>query len=303
MKSSFYYFFWALAGAVVLFVAVVFVFHFQPESVSAQLEEKARRQEVIGLMRLHLASAVEAEKNAVLATTDQGSQTFADQARGETATVGRLQAELSPLLKSDREKELLGQFSGTFAEFQRVDKELLDLAVRNTNLKAYALAFGPAAEAIDDMDAPLSRLLKRSALSSSPDARQVMMLAADAEAGALRIETLLPPHIAEVDDKKMNDLEARMGQENRQVQGDLKELERLLPADKDVETAGLRYGRFMELESRILTLSRENTNVKSLSISLSEKRKIAALCQDSLSALGEAVAGEIIPGEKVAMPR
>jgi hypothetical protein len=303
MKSSFYYLLWALAGAAVLFVLVVFVLHFQPESVSAQLEAKTRRQEVIGQMRLHLASAVEAEKSAVLATTDQSSQTFADQARAESATVGRLQTDLSPLLKSGREKALLEQFLGAFAEFQRIDRELLELAVKNTNLKAYALAFGPAAEAIDDTDATLSRLLKKSAISSSPNARQVMLLAADAEASALRIETLLPPHIAEESDKRMDELEARMGGEDQRAQKDMRELERLLPADQDVESAKLHYGRFMELKARILTLSRENTNVKSLSTSLTEKRKIAALCEDSLSALEEAIVGEAIPGESVVIPR
>ena len=56
----------------------VFVFHFQPESVSAQIEARAKRQEVVSQMRLHLASAVDAEKSAVLATDDQTSRTFAE---------------------------------------------------------------------------------------------------------------------------------------------------------------------------------------------------------------------------------
>jgi hypothetical protein len=303
MKSSFSLLFWALAGAAVLFLIVVFVFHFQPESVSAQIEAKAKRLEVIGQMRLHLASAVEAEKSAVLATTDQTSQTFADQSRSETALVARLQTQLSPLLRSDKERALLKQFNGAFADFQRVDKELLDLAVKNTNLKAYSLAFGPAAEAIDRTNTLLSRLLNKNASSFSSNARQVLLLAADAESNALRIEVLLPPHIAEESDKKMDELEARMEGEDRQVQKDMKELEALLPADQDLETAKSSYARFKEIESQILKLSRENTNLKSLSISLSEKRKVAALCQDSLSALEDFIQGEAIPGEKVIIPR
>jgi len=38
-------------------------------------------------------------------------------------------------------------FSECFADYQRIDRDLLALAVKNTNIKAFALAFGPAAEA------------------------------------------------------------------------------------------------------------------------------------------------------------
>jgi len=56
------------------------------------------------------------------------------------------------------EKDLLAQFATAFAEFQRIDKDLLALAVKNTNLKAYNLAFGPAATRLKEMDTALARL-------------------------------------------------------------------------------------------------------------------------------------------------
>ena len=62
-----------------------------------------------------------------------------------------------------RERDLSAQFAEDFAEFQRVDDELLTLAVKNTNVKAYSLAFGPAAAAIEEMNAALDRLLATNA--------------------------------------------------------------------------------------------------------------------------------------------
>jgi hypothetical protein len=165
------------------------------------------------------------------------------------------------------------------------------------------MAFGPAAEAIKDMDGALSRLIEHNAGSSSPNARQVMLLAARTDTGVLRIQALLPPHIAEENENREDELERRMANEDKQVQNALKHLDTLLPSSPDVETAKDQYRRFTELKSQIIKLSRENTNVRSLSISLNEKRRVTALCQDSLATLEKAVDNEEIPGEKVVSPR
>ena len=73
---------WLVGGTVLL----AFLLHFRQESGPAQqLTSKASRVDLVGRMQLDLASASEAEKSAVLAITDQDSQTFADQARAAIA--------------------------------------------------------------------------------------------------------------------------------------------------------------------------------------------------------------------------
>ncbi|MBS1105746.1 MAG: hypothetical protein H6Q91_1248, partial [Deltaproteobacteria bacterium] len=190
---------WMAVGAAILllFGLLVLLFGNQPNP-NAQLALKAQRVNLVGRMQLDLASASEAEKSAVLAVTDQESQAFANQARARTADVERERRELVELLNKDGtqgEKDLLAEFSQRFTEFQRIDNELLSLAVQNTNLKAYALTFGPAAGALNEMSAALTRLATANA--DAPDARDVMSLAYGAEIAALRIQTMLPPHIAE----------------------------------------------------------------------------------------------------------
>ncbi len=303
VKFSFRYFFWGLAGAVVFVAVILVVLHFQPTSVAAQVEARARREEVVNQLQFHLASATEAEKSAVLATTDKDSEVFADQARAETATVEGLRADFGTLAQTGREKQLLADFSKAFTEYQQIDAQLLDLAVKNTNLKAYALAFGPAAAAIDDMDAALSRLIAQGEGSAAANARQVMFLAAGAEAAARRIQVLLPPHIAEESDSKMDELEARMTAEDQRVANDMKGLAALLPSNQNVETASSRYATFSDLRRQIIALSRANTNVRSLTISLNQKRAVTALCQDALLALEKTIEEESIPGENVVNPR
>src|ERR1039458_10186953 len=79
-------FLWMAAGAAfigVIFLVVMNVPHNQ--TPAARLALKDRKIELVDQMRLALAAASEAEKSAVLATTDEDSQTFADQARAATA--------------------------------------------------------------------------------------------------------------------------------------------------------------------------------------------------------------------------
>ena len=53
---------------------------------------------------------------------------------------------------------------------------------------------------------------------------------------------------------------------------------------------------------RILALSLENTNVRSLALSLNQKRKAMILCLDALNALKEAVLEEPIAGVTYGRP-
>jgi len=291
---------WMIPGVAMLLALLLVVLHFNQEQKPAeQVAFKARRVDLVGRMRLALASASEAEKSAVMATTDQDSQTFADQARAATTEVQEEGRELEDLLKTggtSGERDLLAQFSQNFTEFQRIDKDLLKLAVRNTNLKAYDLAFGPAADALREMSEALSRLV--AANSASPASSPVMRLADDAQIAALRLQTLLPPHIAEESDRKMDELEASMAKDDEQVRKDLAGLAALpdLSGDADRASAVASYDRFSTIKAQILTLSRENTNVRSLAISLNQKRKVMLLCQETLNALQLAILEEPIAG-------
>jgi hypothetical protein len=299
-------FLWMVFGAVVLLVVMLVVLHVQKgQSPAEQLAFKAKRVDLVERMRLALASASEAEKSAVLAITDEDSQKFADQARAATADVDRGSKELADLLQtggSANEKELLTQFNKVFADFQRVDRDLLALAIKNTNLKAYSLAFGASATAVQEMDDALSRVITKSA--TAPEARNIALLAFGAETAALRIQTLLAPHIAEESDSKMDELEARMTKEDETVRKNLDELSKLpiFSGDPDLEKATARYADFSKLRTQILGLSRENTNVRSLTISLNEKRKVMLSCQDALAALQQAILQEHIDGVNYGPP-
>jgi hypothetical protein len=148
------------------------------------------------------------------------------------------------------------------------------------------------------MDAALSRLVAQNANSAFLDARQVMQLADDARIRALRIQTLLAPHIAEESDRKMDELEAQMTKEDLEARKDLEGLASLLKpgSSPDLETAVSDYAKFSGIRAEIIRLSRANTNVRSLALSLNQKRKVMLMCQDALAALEQAIGQEPIAG-------
>jgi hypothetical protein len=301
-------FFWAAGATALLIVITLLALHYhREEDTAAKAAFKARRIELVQRMRAALALTNAAEKSAVMATTDQESRAFADQARAASAVVEQRRDELAKLLESggtQEERDLLSRFSRDLVACDRIDGELLDLAVKNTNLKAYALAFGPAADVLAEMDAALSRILQESAASTAPEARQVMLRAAGAQSGSWRILAGLPPHVSEETDQKMDELEARVAGEDRTVRSDLKELAALLgPGSPDVEAATSCYARFTEMKTRILDLSRQNTNVRSLLISLNQKTTAVQACQESLDVLERRLQEEPLTDGPPLIPR
>jgi ABC-type multidrug transport system ATPase subunit len=93
-------------------------------------------------------------------------------------------------------------------------------------------------------------------------------------------------------------MEASMGKEEMQVRKDLDDLTTLVKplGDVDLAAALSQFARYREVKAHILALSRENTNVRSMTLSLSQKRKAMALCLDSLNALKIAILDEPIAG-------
>jgi len=291
---------WMAVGSIALLAVLVVLTLFRSgEDPDEQLKAKTHRLALVSQIRWSLESAAEAEKSAVLAITDEDSQKFADQARAATAMTEKNRRELESVLPT-AEWDLFAEFSRAFAELQRIDQEVLELAVKNTNLKAFSLAFGPAAAAIKEFDAALARL--------PADDMNVVRLASDARIAALRLAVLLPPHIAEQTEPKMDEMEAQMTTEDQEVRRSLNALatQPSLASNADLKTADVSYQRFSELRAQILKLSRENTNVRSLTLSLTQKRKALAACEDALVSLQEAIQNEVIASKPVGraiMPR
>src|SRR5262245_11664034 len=240
---------------------------------------------------VQFSKAGDAANRAVMADTDETSVVFAGEAEQATQAVEKDTAALRSLLTSlqySKELRLLDEFDKRFAEYRALDRSVLDLAVENTNLKAQRLSFGPAREAADAFQTSLDAVMP----ATKSDAWRVKALAATAVAAVREIQTLQAPHIAESDDAVMTRIEGRMTAAAGVARDQLTMLAGVTaPASRtQLAAASASLDRFLDFNMQLIALSRRNTNVRSLALSLGQKRMRTAACEDSLRALQDALA-------------
>ncbi len=250
-----------------------------------------QKMKLVSEMRVNVNASVEAEKSAVLADTDEASRTFAAQAEKASDTVEADRQKLGTLIEAEKtgpEMDMFRQFSICWEKFQQVDKELLPLSEQNTNIKAYNLSHGAGDTALDHLDAALKQI---TAPLSAPGIKacDIQGAAYRIMIAALRIQVLQSPHIAESSFVRMDEIEAKIHTCDQHIRDDLKKLSDMTGASgtasiKSVEDA---YTHFWQINTEILKLSRQNSNIRSMTLSLGQKRKVTAECQDVLSALEE----------------
>jgi hypothetical protein len=248
----------------------------------------SRKAATLSAMKINIIKSVEAEKSAVMANTDEESVRFAEESRHASEAAEKNWQELTELIgayPSAPEKELLQEFDSCWREFRKIDQQVLEFAVQNTNLKAARLSFGAAGTAMNEFGHALSGLMSYS--MSGPICR----LGYDAQTAALMIHVLHAPHIASPDDVEMDGIEKTIQENDAVVRRSLGEIRALLSPEKKrvLQRAEASYDAFMEITARVLHLSRQNTNIKSFELSLNRKGKITAQCDTILKNLQDAV--------------
>jgi methyl-accepting chemotaxis protein len=256
--------------------------------VNAALGQLAEARRLSADLLVEFTKAADAANRAVMADTDAMSVSDAQEARTARQAVHKDADALGPVLQGldySDESRLLQDFAARFAAYETLDDRILDLAVENTNLKAQRLSFGPAQAAADEFRDALD------AVAPARDPAQVRALGAIAVAAVREIQALQAPHIAAADDQAMAGLERRMTTAEAAARRALANLAPLVPpaSSPRLVAAGKALDDFMAVNAQILALSHRNTNVRSLALSLDEKRKVTGPCEAALRALQAAL--------------
>jgi hypothetical protein len=243
-------------------------------------------------MRVNLLKSIEMEKNAVMALTDEESQLFADQSVAASAVVEQNLKQLNSLIDSDPmqdERNLAIEFNNCWTELRKLDQVILEHAVQNTNLKAASLSREKGAEAMQRFEHALNDVIK--SYSGTPNEGRVARLIFHAITAGLKIYNLHSFHIAEAGDEKMDQIETQMETEENEASKSLDELASIVgeKSRHALLQAKTAFSEFMEVTAKVIKLSRQNSNIKSLELSLGKKRKVTAQCDEILVAFQEAV--------------
>jgi hypothetical protein len=245
-------------------------------------------------LRLQFNRAADASNRAVMADTDEASIAFSGEAEQVLQLVEKDVVELTPLLQRlgfSNEIQALEAFGKHFVEYRELDRTILSLAVENSNLKAQRLAFGPAREGADAFRDALAVV----ASSIPPDKHcsgEALIL--KATLAVCEVQVLHAPHIAERNDEAMTYMEHEMANRNSDARAALSALAELVPSSVGPALAAAlaALDRFKDISGQIVLLSRRNTNVRSLELSLRTKPALTAACDGSLIAIQDLLAKE-----------
>jgi hypothetical protein len=256
------------------------------------LTEQVEARRLASSIRVQFTKAADASNRAVMAVTDEASSAAARDAGQATQAVQRdvdaLQRILQELAYRDEIRHL-DAFKACFVGYRALDADILPLAVENTNIKAQRLSFGPAREAANAFRQSLERA-GRSMTAKSPCCVDAFI--AKAATAVLEVQVIQASHIAESDDAAMSRMEAEMSASEAAARNAIATLKGLLPsaAAPQLAAAAAALDRFTATNAELVQLSRRNSNVRSLALSLGRKRTVTAECDDILHALEEALA-------------
>ena len=244
--------------------------------------------EAAAALQVHFSKAVEASNRAVMADTDEASITAAHEAEQATKATEANVARLRPLLGDLRladELRALEAFDTRFTEYRRIDRDILPLAVENTNLKAQRLLFGGCTDAVTEIRAAVAALAQ-SQRGMSADRRDALV--AQTSAAVLEVQVVLARHIAEADELAMTRMEERIHTLESAADTGIGSLGRGARPE-GVAAARSALDRFNTIVAEITKLSRRNTNVRSLALALGRERTITSQCNESLRQLATAL--------------
>lgn len=266
--------------------------HNDSTTVRSIYESVLNKKKTVEQIRFYLLKSVEMEKNAVMALTDRESLEYANQSRAasttlkERVTAFRLLLDARPVAT---EKKLLEDFVGCLTELDKIDQIILSLAVENTNLKAAKLSREFGADSLQRFEQALDNL--RNAAAGKPYSEQVGIDVSRALIAGLKLYALHSPHIAEAENAAMDRLEEQMHAEQGIVERSLAALAAIPDSGygQALAQAENAFADFMHVTTQVVQLSRQNSNIKSLELSLGKKRLIAAQCDETLTILQETV--------------
>jgi hypothetical protein len=256
--------------------------------------ELDRARQTAADLRIQLGKAVDASNRAVMAETDEASIAFAREAEQTSKVVENDILLLTSLLSSLHypiEIRLLDEFKRHFSDYLVLDRSILELAVENTNLKAQRLSFGASRDAANGF-----RNAIESVVGTVPqkDRCRIQGLVAKAVLAVREVQVLQAPHIAESDAATMTRIEKELDELQATARDAVREVSSIVKSNtqEPVAVAQEQLDRFRAISDQIVTLSRRNSNVRSLDLALRTKPPLTAACDNTLRALQDALANE-----------
>ncbi len=276
-----------LLGALLYFAAI-----YHPPT---NLELQENKTDISLKLLDNLQIAIEAEKNAVLSLNREESQNFVlqvNQAGKALETHRQALDKLTQIQSTPTEKQLLSEFDQCWLQFKTLDQQLLAWATQESNIEAQKWSTDTGRKAWEQFEKALNRLKKQGQADKyNPEIENAI---AQSQIASLKILALHKPHIEAFTEQEMAQWENEMQVQTALTKQHLNSLAKQL-SQQDLaayNTAYLHWEAFQGATQKIVRLSRQNSNLKSIALSLGKKRLISTQCKGILNELKQTYADQ-----------
>jgi methyl-accepting chemotaxis protein len=260
-------------------------------------------------LRIALLRAIRAEKNAVLSPDDKQSAQFVQLARTYSAEIEKQLPQLQDLLDATAdaaERQQLDDFKRAWQAFAANQREVLDLALLNTNSRGSELIKGDVQDHLQSIDKLLvavqARLSKLSTTEGvATDAAQLRRLYETdtllnrARKRSYRILNLLYDHLASIDDAEMNQLDTQLAEALTELETSLQEAKPMVDEIDRVELsqALIEAQALQKVVVQIQKLSHINSNNRCSKLTLTKTVELADQCDGALERLQQLLTAQV----------
>jgi methyl-accepting chemotaxis protein len=238
----------------------------------------------------NLLAISRAEKNIILAKTQEEMDVFSANTATENAEMTDRRGRLRELIDDDG-KVLLDQFSNTWDNYITVNTEVRTLARLNSNKIAAELSKGEARTAFDAASKAIRSLVERSdnaldnanTLESARLAADNIRLAARINRNLVEVQRDEKNMILSTEKKDIDEFATEIDETQSDISDRLARL-KLIVAKKDksvFDSFIKKYNRYLALHQQVRDATRENGNLRAFELSSGEGRELS----DKASAL------------------
>jgi len=254
------------------------------------------KEAVLTKMNADLLTAIRAEKDALLASTKESALEYTEQESKAMSAVEKGRLEFSSLTKTERSgplAKLRDEFDKSWVQYCQIDKEESDMILQKSNTQAYVISFTEAFTAFSTLENALKEVMQKNKEAQEKD--QISGLCFQIVAESAKILALEAPHISEISDERMDAIEGKMKISSQAVGEALGKIRKLVRGNEvaAVDTVAHSFEAFESVNAKVLKLSRINSDMKALTLSMERKQIIAAECLALLDSLREVTANHL----------
>jgi len=261
------------------------------QDFQANLHALLEKQRLAAQLQQSLLATSDGANKSLLAPDEEAASQQAAAAKAAFEAGAQQLQRLSTLIEkgnNPKEIEAVKPVVADFKELEAAYAALHALVARNTNVRAARLSRHEAAQAVDRLRQALAPVL---AAPDCPAAAAALRAISAAQA----ILILHPLHIDERSAAGMDALEAAMDQDDREARAALTALADLAASSaasgadgaevQAAKAAQDAYEAFWTVHAAIIGLSRENSNIEAIALTMGRKQLLQAKILADLAAL------------------